>query len=259
MQSKLLLFFTIVLGGIIGSYAIFKSTRTQYDPTTFIVGTAAGYAPFVSLNAQGEYEGFDIDVARALAISLNKKLVIKDLGSMTSLIMALEQGSIDTIMWGMSITQDRLKKFAMIHYQGDSIRSYPLLFWQKIPNNITSLADMKGKTICVEPSSSQSVFLNTYDDINILPVEKIDDALLNIRYGKADAALVDPAIAKKFQAKFSELQSLDIPLDAENQVQGVGIMARKDNISLITHIEQAITSLQCNGTLKDLEKKWGLE
>lgn len=46
-----------------------------------IVGTTSGYAPYVSINAEGEYEGFDIDVAKALADKLGRKLVIKDFGT----------------------------------------------------------------------------------------------------------------------------------------------------------------------------------
>jgi ABC-type amino acid transport substrate-binding protein len=259
MKSKLLLFFIVLFSSIIGVYVLIKNRTPNHDSTTLVVGTAAGYAPFVSLDVHGEYEGFDIDIAHALAISLDKRLVIKDLGSMTSLVMALEQGSIDAIIWGMSITQDRLKKFSMVHYQGANTTSYPLLFWQKIPAGITNLAEMRGKTICVEPASSQSTFLNKHSDIKTMSVERIDDALLNIQYGKADAALVDPAIAKKFKNKFPELLSLEIPLDTQDQVHGVGIMIKKENSALITSIEQAVAGLERTGMIKDCEKKWGLE
>ncbi len=38
-----------------------------------VVGTTGGYAPYVSLNAAGEYESFDIDIAKALAGRLGRK------------------------------------------------------------------------------------------------------------------------------------------------------------------------------------------
>src|SRR5207249_4261464 len=87
----------LAVSGII----VFKNispSKSKID--ALVIGTAAGYAPFVSINKQGEYEGFDIDVAQALTKKMGKKLVLKDLGSMTSLFMALEQGSIDAIIWG---------------------------------------------------------------------------------------------------------------------------------------------------------------
>jgi polar amino acid transport system substrate-binding protein len=77
----------------------------------FVVGTTSGYAPFVSLDAEGKYHGFDIDLAELLAIKLNKKLVIKDLGSMPSLMLGLKQKKIDALIWAVSITEDRMKNY----------------------------------------------------------------------------------------------------------------------------------------------------
>ncbi len=239
-------------------YLCLKESVALSDSNQLIVGTAAGYAPFASINPQGEYEGFDIDVANELAKKMGKKLVVKDLGSMTSLFMALDQGSIDVILWGLSITQDRLKKVAMIHYQGKSTKSYPLIFWKNIPNEIRSIEDMKGRVVCVEPGSSQEAVLRNYDQIILLPIEKVDDALLNLQYGKTDAAFVEPAIAKKFKNKYSEIQLLDVPLASEDQVQGVGIVIKKDNATTIQQVQEAITKLKEEGVIELLEKKWGI-
>ncbi|MBY0353038.1 transporter substrate-binding domain-containing protein [Candidatus Babeliales bacterium] len=234
---------------------LFK-TNVNRDDKTFVVGTAAGYAPFASINQQGEYEGFDIDIANAVASKLNKKLDLKDLGSMTSLMMALEQGSIDAIIWGMSITQDRLKKLAMVYYQGEPTLTYPLIFWQKIPAGIKSLNDMTGLTVCVEPSSAQAHVLSKYKNVVELQTEKVDDALLNLQYGKATAALVELAIAKKFKAKFPEIQILDVALEQDYQEQGMGIVIKHNNKNLINQISLAVQELKNNGVIETLEKKW---
>ncbi len=259
MNFKTIMLTILLLILAITSFIFLKKSHIrQKNSDTFIVGTTAGYAPFVSINSQGEYEGFDIDISNVLAKEMNKKLTIKDLGSMTSLLTALEQGSIDAIIWGMSITQDRLKKVAMIHYQGETTTSYPLIFWQTIPTTIKSISDMQGKTICVEPASSQDAVLNKYSKINKLPVEKIDDALLNIQYGKADAALTEPAIAKKFKNKYPEIQILNVPLAQEDQVEGIGIVLKKENATLIDKIEQAVKNLKNSGIITQLEQKWDI-
>lgn len=253
-----MIFFSILLAiAFAGSFIFFKKfTFSQRDPSTFVVGTAAGYAPFVSINPQGEYEGFDIDVANALVKQMGKKLLLKDLGSMTSLFTALDQGSIDAIIWGLSITQDRLKKVAMIHYQGAATTSYPLIFWKTIPTTIRTISDMNGKTICVEPASSQDAVLSKYTSINKLPTEKVDDALMNIQYEKTDAAFVEPAIAKKFKNKYPEIQILDVPLAPEDQVQGVGIVIKQNNTQLIDQVGRAVTELKSTGIIMHLEEKW---
>lgn len=257
MQLKYILSTTLV---IIFSLIFYRYVATSYNNHTNDVitfGIAAGYAPFVSINERCEYEGFDIDVARLLGLKLNKKVVFKDLGSMTSLIIALNQGKIDAIMWGMSITQDRLKNFALIHYQGERIKSYPLLFWNSIPEGITP-STLNGLVISVEPSSAQSTILERYENITILPTDKVDDALINLQYGKSDAALVESAIAKKFRAKFPHIKILNIPLQEAEQENGIGIVLKKNNTELINQLTSAVAELKESGSIKELEQKWDL-
>ena len=85
-----------------------------------------------------------------------------------------------------------------------------------------------------------------------------DDALLNIQYGKADAAFVEPAIAKKFKNKYPQIQILDIPLTPENQVNGVGICIKKNNTKLIDEVTNATQQLLEDGTIEKFEKKWDI-
>ncbi|MEX0940216.1 MAG: transporter substrate-binding domain-containing protein [Candidatus Babeliales bacterium] len=245
----------LLLFSFIGAYFLYRNDA-QIQDNVFIVGTTAGYAPFVSINEQGEYEGFDIDVAKLLTQKLGKKLILKDLGSMTGLFMALNQGSIDAIMWGLSITPDRLKKVVLINYQEKLITSYPLLFWENIPAGITCINDMRGMTICVEPNSSQDAVLSKYAFIIKKPIEQIDDALLSIQYHKADAALVEPAIAKKFKNRYSQIQMLNVNLNKEEQEQGIGIAIKKENNFLIKQIKKAINELKRDGIIKQYEEKW---
>jgi len=113
-------------------------------------------------------------------------------------------------------------------------------------------------TVCAEPGSSQSAVLDEYPSLSILPIERIDDALFNIRYGKATAAFVEPVIAQKFKKAYPEVQILDIPLAPKDQVQGVGIAVKKHNLVIKEDLERAITLLKNNGSLATYEQKWGL-
>jgi ABC-type amino acid transport substrate-binding protein len=257
MNVKTVIIVTLLCVGIITRYYLFTSPNKPTSDT-FVVGMAAGYAPFVSVNEHGEYEGFDIDCAKALAATMNKTLILKDFGSMPSLIIALEQGTIDAIMWGMSITQDRLQRFAIVHYQGKTINSNPLIAAPSMTKPITSFADLKSLTICAEPASIQATLLEKYA-IPYTPTDKVDDALLAIRYGKADAAFVERAIAQKFKSRYPELIIVDVPLEQEDYVQGVGIILKKTNASLLNNVKNAVDQLKNNGTIQEYESKWGIE
>ena len=147
----------------------------------------------------------------------------------------------------------------MIHYYGSNLDSYPLIFWQEIPVGVKSLNDLAGQVACCEPGSAQEMILDQYDLISKLPVEKIDDALLNIQYGKAVAALVEPAIAKKFSAKYAQVKLLNVPISQELQEQGVGIVTLPERSDLIKQVQAVIKKLKAAGVIDQLAQKWGLE
>lgn len=257
-MNKKIVSLALMVGIVSLFYRAYNRQESQKDQP-LIIGIAAGYAPYISINEQGQYEGFDIDIADALATTLNKKIELKDLGSMAPLMIALEQGSIDMIIWGLTITQERLQKLAMVHYQGQNKTTNPLAFWKTIPDNFKTLDDAKDLIISVEPTSFQADILANYPEIITLATEKVDDALLNIQYGKSAAALLDPEIAKKFKAKYPEIQIVNVPLKESEQALGIGIAIKKNNEKLINEVSRAIDKLKQNGLLKELEMKWNIQ
>lgn len=224
-----------------------------------IVGTASGYAPFVSLNMQGEYEGFDVDIAMQVAQRLGKKLVLKDLGSMVPLLLALRQGAIDCAIWAIEINERRQQEMTMIQYQGGGVRSYPLVFWGQIPAGITCLDDIKkypSAVVCVEPGSSQEQFINAVQEIEKKSLEKVTDIILDLRYGKSLAAILDPALMDDLCAKNPELRMIEIPLPPAFQSFGNGICVARENSALSAQIARAIAAMKADGTISRLEQKW---
>lgn len=241
------------------SIVSFASTVIADD---LIVGTTSGYAPYVSINAEGEYEGFDIDIAKALADKLGRRLVIKDFGSMPALILALKQNKADVLIWSISITQERQKQMAMVYYQGEKVTSLPLLFWGEIPDNIKGLEDMANNpnaVISVEAGSFQESVLLSVPGLALKQVDKVSDAILELKYSKSQAALIDNSLKPIYMEKFPKLKSLTVNLPESKQSMGNGICLNPNNRDLIAAIQKAVNELFGNGTIANLETKWKLK
>jgi arginine transport system substrate-binding protein len=241
---------------IIGSF--FASSLWAAD---LVIGTTSAYAPYVNLDEQGQYVGFDIDIAKELAEKLDRKLVIKDLGSMPSLLLALKQDKIDAIIWAISITEERQKQMEMIYYQGEKVTSLPLLFWKQIPEKfsvIEAMSNDPNAVISVEAGSFQEAFLLSVPGLNLKQVDKVMDALLELKFGKSRAAMVDTSLLAIVQEKFSEVQVLNVPLPPSMQSQGNGICINKKNLTLIAEIKEAVAELRQSGKIAELENKWKL-
>lgn len=240
---------------------ISKNRNPTENMKKFTVGTASGYAPYVSLTVDGQYEGFDIDISKALAKKLGMELEIKDFGSMPSLLLALQQKKVDAIIWALSITEKRRENMALIHYHGNNEEYLPFLFWKKIPDGIQTISDlkkMKDSIICVEVGTSQDEILSSFSDISIKHVDKITDAVMDVRFGKSLTAPVDPSLVAGLIEKNPKLISKNLKIPEKLQIKGMGIGVHKKNSVLIQKIEDKISEMKREGIIKKLEKKWNL-
>lgn len=238
-----------------------SSVQLFANEEPLVVGTTSGYAPYVSLDQKGNYEGFDIDFAELLAKKLNRKLVLKDLGSMPSLLLALQQKKIDLLIWAVSITPDRLKNMEMVYYQGEKETEMPFLFWKKVPEGIQSIEDL-GKDpkfqISAEAGSFQESVLKNYPQVRLKQVEKLTDAIMEIRFGKSNAAMTDPSLVSELMAQYPEIKVLKLPLRPEEYALGNGVGINKANQELAKQVQAAAEQLLSEGKIAELEKKWKL-
>lgn len=147
----------------IGCFYLFFPSQAKNKP--IIIGMMSGWAPFMVVNDQGNFEGFDVDVAQEIGKRLGKKVEIKDIGSLASLLLSLEQGAIDFAMSGLGITESRQKRLCMIPYTGQNIAYFVLLFNKKIPEGVKTIDDLQSLSssiVCVEPGSNEERCLDQF-------------------------------------------------------------------------------------------------
>ena len=252
-------FFISAIIALVFGVICLVSRPTKKPDTTLTVGMMSGWAPFMTINPKGEFEGFDVDVAQNIAQRMGKKLEIQDLGSLASCFIALEQNKIDVMLSGLDITEQRLAKLSMIQYTGQDVKSFTLVFWKNIPENIKDLRTIPESLVCAEPGSAQEKFLDQFDFIRQKPMSSVIDMILDLKYGKSLAAILEPRVATRLKKQNQEIRILDIPLPKDFQVYGCGIALKKNNTNLSPTISKIIQDMKNDGTLTALEKKWQLE
>jgi ABC-type amino acid transport substrate-binding protein len=231
------------------------------DTNKLVVGMMSGWAPFMTVNQSGKFEGFDVDVAQKIAAKLGKKLAIKDFGSLSTLLVAMQQKKVAFVLSGLDITQNRLEAMNMVPYTGLAVKSFYLLFWNEIPSGISSIDDLQNlqnPIVCAEPGSAQAKYLDQFKFINQKSLSKIEDMILDIKYGKSLAMIVEPQVSDRFIRKNPELKKLELPIPTSFQTFGMGIAFTK-NSPLLNTVKQIVQSIRQDGSLQALEKKWDLE
>jgi len=258
MFTKKTFFALIFLPILIFIFAWQYIRNTCNNSNELIVGVMSGYEPYTCINENGNFEGFDIDVAKEIAQQLNKNLVIKDM-CLPALIIAIQQGKVDLLLSAYSITKDTKKKMNLIYYQGSAVTSYPLVFWKKIPNDISAITDLStihNATVSTEAGTKKVQFLEQFDFLTIKTMPNIKDLVMDIKYGKSIAMFIDPEILPALKKQNPELVSIDIPIPEEYQSEGFGIGVNKNNTTLLTKVSSIIKKLRADGTLGQLENQW---
>lgn len=235
-----------------------QSEPAKPDQKNLVVGLQNGYPPFEFMSSSGDIIGFDVDVAQLIADNLSKTLVIQDM-EFEGEILSLKQGKIDLIMSGMNITSSRLKEILMVPYHGETATSLSLIFWNKIPAGIHSLEDLAkhpNGSVSVEAGSVSEEAMTLYPAIQAKAFQGALAPLMDVKYGKSLANLVELDVAEYLQKQHPEITTLTVTLPKDQALLGFGIGIKKGNQELYEQVSKIIQELKATGKLKALEDKW---
>lgn len=215
-----------------------------------VVGAYPSNPPWEAKNEKGEFEGFEVDLARAVAKKMNRELELQDLG-FQALFAATSSGRIDLAISTITITPERLKtqSFTQPYYDSDMA----LAAAEGSP--LKSVADVKGKTLGALATSTGETWIRTnmekYGISGIKTYNTQQDLLLDTRNGRVDGAISDLA---GMQFTFLKMPGMKI-VDRIKTGDQYAMMMRKGS-PLVEPVSNAISELKKDGTLAALHKKW---
>ncbi|MEM6729047.1 MAG: transporter substrate-binding domain-containing protein [Pseudomonadota bacterium] len=210
---------------------------------TIRMGTEGAYAPYNFLDDNGEVAGFERELGDELCTraELTCEWVTND---WDSIIPNLVSGNYDTIMAGMSITDER-----------DEVIDFTQNYTQPDPSAYLAASmdvDLEGGVIAAQVNTIQAAFL-AEKGVTVLEFATPDDTIAAVRNGEADAVLAD----KSFLAPFAEEDASLMFLEQEELIGGgVGMGVRESDGELKAKFDAAIASMKEDGTLNALIEKW---
>ncbi|MGA1577996.1 MAG: ABC transporter permease subunit [Steroidobacteraceae bacterium] len=221
------------------------------------VGTSAGGYPFGAV-FNGEFSGFDIELARRFAASQGKRAQFSHM-QFASLIAALTSGKVDMLTTSMFITEERKERidFSDPYYATDT-RVFALK--QNIEqrpkpsgNKLATPADLHGRRIGVMLGSAQEGFATkTFTDSEILQYRTPADLVLAVHDGKVDAGFMDGDPLREILAQQPGFAILGEPLF----VSEAGAGFSKASIELRDQFNQFLAGIRADGTYDDMIERW---
>jgi polar amino acid transport system substrate-binding protein len=203
--------------------------------------------------------GIDPDLASELGRTLGVRFTFENV-AFDKLIPALRAKRFDVIISSMTATQERARQISFVQYfqAGTSI-----LVAKGNPKRIRSLADLCGKTVTLQTGTTQEALIAAEqarcgaDRIRARSLDSGTQVILDVKYGRADAALTDFPVAAynaKVSAKGADFQVVGKQIDPGPY--GIGV--RRQDGRLRTVLQAALRAIIQNGSYDRVLAKWNV-
>ncbi len=220
-----------------------------------IVGTSADYPPYESIDAEGKYVGFDMDLTRAVAEKLGVEVEIQDM-PFDSLIAALQEGKIDAVIAAMQSTPERDETVDFsIDYRPTKDA---FLGAADSAIELKTGTDAAGYSIGAQTGTVQEGWVQSaLVGAGLTPADKAfsyeraDQGGLDVANGRIDLLLIDaePAIALADQLGLKILLITDSTTTA-----GKAIAIPDGESALKAELDKIIQGLNDDGTILQIEQ-----
>ena len=225
------------------------------------------FAPINYYDENNKLIGFDTELAKAVCEKLGVEVEFIEI-NWDSKEIELNSKNIDAIWNGMCITEERKQNMSM---------SRPYLYntqamVMKADKEADIMADISGKYVVAEQGSTgegklqgtiaddDTVVVSAkeyFKDANYTPVDSMAKALMEVKSGIADVALVDSVCALAMVGEGTDYDDLTVNLDNNFGLQeyGIGFRVGSDVTELVNN---AIIELTKDGTVAQIAEKYGL-
>ena len=225
------------------------------EAKTFTVGFDANFPPY-GYQDNGEYVGFDIDLAKEVASRKGWNIQLKAI-DWDSKDLELNSGTIDCI-WNGFTMNGREDKYTWTKPYVDNSQ----VFVVAKDSGISSFADLAGKAIVVQAASSALDALNDEDakDLkasfgNLVEVPDYNTAFMNLEAGAVNAVAMDIGVAKyQIASRGDKFVMLEQPIVTEQYAIGFKL----GNTALKDEVETTLLEMVKDGKFGEIASKWDL-
>ncbi len=220
---------------------------TTVEPGKLVMSTNAAFPPFEMVADDGSFEGYDVEVAAAIAEKLGLELQIDDM-DFDAALLAVQQGKSDIVMAGVSVTEDRLLVMNFSDYYFSS--SQKVIVKEGSDVTMDNLGEKMGGA---QRATTGYIYVSdTYGEDHVTTYDNGASAVQALLNDQVDYVVIDASPAQEFVDGNPGLVLLDGYLAEDNYAIGVG----KENTALLDAINQALVDLNADGTIPAIYDKY---
>ena len=219
----------------------------------FTVGFDKDFPPMGFVGDDGEFTGFDLELAKEAAKRLNMEVVYQPI-AWEAKELEIENGNIDCI-WNGFTMEDREDKYTFV---GPYMANKQVFVVKE--EGIQSVSDLKGKTVEVQKDSSGLTALNRDENkslkdsfASLVEVGDYQSAMMDLETGACDAVCMDSVVAE-YQIKSTKKPFRILKDSLSEEKYGIGF--KKGNTALSDAVKKTLLEMKEDGTVDKITEKW---
>ena len=211
------------------------------------------YAPRDYKDENGEWTGFDAELARLFAQELGVECEFFIIADWSKKVFELDSKNIDVIWNGMTIDDELLKTTScsdpyvvnaqVLVMKADQLAAYP------------DAASIKDLSIAVENGSAGEKAAKALGCTNLVVVQDQAAALLEVKSGTSQACVVDITAARAMTGEGTSYPDLGVGFSLTSENYGIGFRKGSD---VTAKLNAFLAELKANGQLQALATKYEL-
>lgn len=214
------------------------------------VGTNAEFPPFEFIGDDGQPDGFDMALIKAVGDKLGVKVEISNM-EFASLVTSIGN-KIDVAIAGMTVTEERKQAVEFSNSYYDAVQ-YVIL---PKDSAIATADDLKGKKIGVQLGTTGDFIAQDIEGAEVASYNKAVDAVNDLINGRVELVIIDKNPALVFEGKYSDNVVAVDGAQFGFEVEQYAIAMPKGNTELVEKVNKALDDLKADGTFDELVKKY---
>ncbi len=219
------------------------------DIPVLTVATEPAFPPFESQAGDGSLEGFDIDLMTAIGEQAGYEVEFESL-PFDGIIPALQAGTVDAAISGMTITAEREEN---VDFTDPYFQAGLAIATRQDDSEVQSFEDLENKRIAVQIGTTGAEKANEVAGAEVSTFDSAPLALQELRNGNVDAVINDAPVTL-YAIKEGNLNDLEVVGEQlTSEYYGIALPTGSENLEAIN---QALDEIIADGTYAEIYQKW---
>lgn len=209
------------------------------------------FAPFEFIDENNKPAGFDMELIVAIMKTQGAEVELLNI-PFDGLIPALQTGSIDIAMTGMTITEQRKKRifFSEPYYENGLM----ILVREGDSKTYKSIDDLKGKRLCSQIGTTGAIAAQKVSGNNVKLLNNAAEAFMELNNKGCEAVIHDKPAITHYAAQRGTKGVVVLPDQLNSEYLGIGVT--RNNPELLKMVNAGLKAVKENGEYDRIYKKW---